>query len=311
MIKLIRNRTNVKRISKSVVRWVWLLYGIGALGNDIAIASKHPPEKDKRAVVFVEEVLTHEIFDLLTYPARLVPKIQAALLSEADGIVSKILAPLGTSVSRNREILRITHTDPVYQYAPLVVTAPVSGVVSSMEVSEGSRVAKGQNLATITNPNQIRILIEVAATDISSITQGLQGTLRLSSDDSEIRVKVSGISPLVDPATGTAPCELMLVDKSVKPPPGLVGRVTFQLGFHQGIQIPEHAVVYRGKDTFVRAVENGRATLVPIVLGLLRHGSVEVVQGLLSGMAVIVRSNQYVSEGEEVIVQRSEAVRGE
>src|SRR5262249_23309050 len=141
---------------------------------------------------------------------RLIPKINATILSESDGIVKEIVTPLGRPVSRRQKLLVLMHTDPVYDYAPFVVEAPVKGVVSSVEVTEGSRVVRGQKLAAITDPSQITIVVEVAVSDLSAIRAGMPGELKLAGDENRIPVKVRGISPFVDPATGTATCELSL-----------------------------------------------------------------------------------------------------
>ena len=269
-------------------------------------ASAYPaPEKPKPPVVFTNTVRSAELYDLLTYPARLNPKINATILADSDGIVKEIITPLGRPVHRNQKILIMTHTDPVYDYAPITVIAPVHGVVSSVEVTEGSRVMRGAKLATITDPTRINIVVEVAVSDLSSIAAGMPAELRLAGQDAVIPVKVRGVSPFIDPATGTATCELALVqpDEAAQLPAGFVGQVTFKARNHKGIQIPEYAVIYRGKDPFVRVVENGHAKFVPITLGETRQGQVEVTKGIKEGARVVIRTSTYVGDGEEVTLQ--------
>jgi len=266
-------------------------------------------EKPKPPVVFVEIAKSTDLFDLLTYPARLVPKVNATVLSDSEGIITKIDTPLGTPVQKQQRILTLKHTDPVYDYAPISVTAPVAGVVSSVEVTEGSRVTKGQKLVTITDPKKIKIVVEIASTDISAILVGLTGELKIAGYEDAIPVKVTGISPFVDPASGTATTELSLEDtkKPMALPPGLVGRVAFRVREHKGFQIPDHAIVYKGKDSFVRTVENGKAKLSPVTLGQSRRGFVEILKGLSAGTTIITRTNSYIADGEEVSVQNGGA----
>jgi len=270
------------------------------------------PEKEKGPLVFVAPVQTTEIFDTLVYPARLIPKINATLLSETDGIVTQIQAPLGRTVRAHQAVLTITNTDPVYNYAPLRVLSPVSGVVSSVEVTEGSRVIRGQKLATITDPNQIRIDIEVTASDLGAIHTDMAGALRIASRVDSIPVTIRGISPFVDPATGTATAELELADKSSRKTddplllPGVVGTVDFRAHDHRGIEIPEYAVIYRGQNPFVRIVENSKAHFLPVTLGVSRHGNIEITKGLDPGAVLLVRANTYVGDGESVTVQTSQ-----
>lgn len=276
-----------------------------------AFAAKEPAgdeDKEPAPIVFVDKVKTSELFDVLSYPARLIPKTTATLLSEADGIVRKISTPLGTPVKKNETVATIGNTDPVYQYAPMSVRSPVAGVVSSVEITEGSRVTRGQRLLTITDPTKIKIQVEIAAADLPTFKPGLIGKLTVPSQDGESTVKVVGISPFVDPATGTATAELLPDGKSkMALPPGLIGRVTFRAHDHSGIQIPESAVIYRGQSTVVRVVEKGKARYVPVTLGATRRGLIEVLKGLGAGTQVIVRASAFIAEGEKVEVQGLEA----
>ena len=269
------------------------------------------------AIVFAETIRPISLFESLSYPARVVPKLNTTLLAESDGIVSRIYAPLGQRVGRKQKILEITHTDPVYQYAPIVVLAPVAGVVSAVEVTEGSQVTRGQRLGSVTDPAQIRVTVEVPAQDLRLLSRGMAANLKIAGGEAAIGLRVRGISPFVDPATGTATCELDLAD--AKPAllgaglaPGVVGQVSFKAGAHDGILIPDYAVIYRGTDTFVRVIDrvdaaSGKARQVPVKLGRKDRGNVEVVDGIKAGTTVVMRSSKYVAEGELVSVQKADA----
>jgi multidrug efflux pump subunit AcrA (membrane-fusion protein) len=255
-------------------------------------------------IVFTETVKSEELFDRLTYPARVTPKVSTTILSETDGIVSKILAPLGQRVRKNEKIMTITHTDPVYQYAPTPIFAPVSGVVSSVEITEGTQVSKGEKLALVTDPAQVRVNVEIPAMDLSMLTRGMAGEFKISGVDKPIQVKVRGISPFVDPATGTATCELEIAEKLANPlPAGIIGQVVFKANDRKGISIPEFAVFYRGTDTFVRVVKDGKAKQVAVVLGKRSRGNVEILKGLDDGSVLVERTSRYIMDDEAVSVQ--------
>ncbi len=261
-------------------------------------------EKPAAPTVFTEKVKAIALHERLTYPARLVSKTTAALLAETDGVVKKISSPLGRAVKRGEAVLTIANTDPIYQYAPMIVRSPVAGVVSAVEVTEGSRVAKGQRVALVTDPAQIKILIEVAAADLFAITHGSKGDLSVTSHDQQVPVEVIGVSPFVDSGTGTATVELSVAaHEKVSLPPGLIGKVSFKVREHQGVEVPESAVVYRGREPALRVVEKGKAKYVMVTLGPSRQGKVEIAKGVAEGSEVIVRSSGFVSEGEEVKVQ--------
>jgi multidrug efflux pump subunit AcrA (membrane-fusion protein) len=255
------------------------------------------------AVVFTEKVKPGDLFNVLSFPARVESKVNAAVRTEADGIVAEIFKPLGSKVQRGDKIASIKHTDPVYEYAPLLVRAPVNGIVYLVSVTPGSLVNKGDIIASVTDPEQIRLAIEVEALDVHAIRQGLKGELLISGISHPLHATVQGISPAVDPMLGTASCELT-IDKADRKlvVPGMVGKVEFKLNQHKGIVLADNAVLYRGDKTFVRVVENGVAKRIPVSLGEHKQGQVEILSGLHSGDVVIDRSSRYVGDGEPVQV---------
>jgi len=257
-------------------------------------------------IVTTQTAKMSDLFEKLSYPARVESKVNASIFSEYEGVVTKIMAPLGTSVHRNGKVVVIKHTDPVYQYTPVILISPVDGVVSQVAVTEGSTVTKGQLIASVTNPKLVRTIIEVAAEDLPLISKGLTGQLSLNNRENQsFDVKVIGVSPFVDPATGSATCELEIKQNSNLLPisPGVVGQVSFKVNFHQGFVLPDYSIVYKGSDTFIRVVENGLAKKIPVTLGKKERGQVEITSGLKEGDVVIERASGFVGEGEKVQVQ--------
>jgi multidrug efflux pump subunit AcrA (membrane-fusion protein) len=267
-----------------------------------ARASVSPPPP----MVTIQTAKMSDLFEKLSYPARVESKVNASIFSESEGVVTKILTPLGTSIHRNGKVVVIKHTDPVYQYAPVVLTSPVDGVVSQVAVTEGSAVTKGQLIASVTNPKLVRTIIEVAAGDLPLISKGLTGQLSLNNRENQVfDVRVIGVSPFVDPVTGSATCELEIIQgsKPISISPGVVGQVNLKVNFHKGFVLPDYAIVYKGNDTFVRVVENGAARKIPVTVGKKERGQVEIIKGLKSGDVVIERSSGFVGDGEKVQVQ--------
>jgi multidrug efflux pump subunit AcrA (membrane-fusion protein) len=287
----------------------FLLFVVVLLAGAPALASPEKPEK--AATVFVSAAKSADLFDSLNYPARVIPRINATVLSDADGVVSRIYAPLGKRVTRGQKLLLITHTDPIYQYAPMALTSPVTGVVSQVEVTEGSRVARGQKVASVTDPTKLLVTIEVPAGDLSHLRPGAEGQLRLRGADKTRAVRVLGVSPFVDPATGTATAELALAEP--KPaealPPGLFGQVEFKVNSRRGFSLPEHALRYKGKDPFIRLVQDGKVKEVAVRLGKTQRGQIEILEGLSEGAQVIERASRFVADGEAVTVQAPEGAK--
>jgi multidrug efflux pump subunit AcrA (membrane-fusion protein) len=265
----------------------------------------------KAPQVFTRTVKSQEIYDLLNYPARVEAKVNTTVLSESDGVITQVLPQLGSPVRKKQKLMILTHTDPVYQYAPVQIVSPIQGVVSSIEVHPGSHVVQGQKLITVIDPSQTEITLEAPAQDLPYLKTHLVGEFKPSSQESSFSVKIIGISPFVDPVTGTAQTKLKIEMPAKKDStsvlvPGMQGQVIFKVNVHSGFSIPDSAVVYQGKDSFIRIVENGKVKQIPAVLGKKLRGLVEIKKGLFSNAVLIERSSRAVSDGEAVIAESAQ-----
>ncbi len=266
--------------------------------------SKDEPKKLKS--VFTKTAAKQEIFDSFAYPATVEAVVNAIVLSESQGIVESISSPLGYAVKGNQNLVKIRHTDPIYKYKPVTLKAPVSGVVSQVFVSVGSLVSKGQKILQVTDPSKVKVKIEVGAKDLQFIKKGLVGSFTSKANDSVIKLKVLGVSPFVNPATGTASAELELIDTKAKLIPGVLGKVVFKSNVHEGFVFVENAIYYVGKKTYVRQTElkdeKYLVKKVEVKLGQKRRGQVEILSGLKEGMMVIERASGFLPEGAEVAI---------
>lgn len=261
---------------------------------------------DQVPVVQVEKLELTELFDEVTYPARVTSKVQAAITADMDGVVVKVLAPLGHRVARGGDLFMIKNTDPVYEYVPVKVTSPVAGVVSNLEVAEGTMVRKGQKLGTVVDPTQIVVEIEVPASDLAIIHRDLAGQV-MAGEKNVVAVKVNGVSPVVDPLTGTASAQLRLTSGTL--PIGVIGKAIFKANARKAIQVSDQALIYRGNDTLLRLVEDSKAKFVPVKVTSTRKGFAEIGAGIPAGSTVIVRASRYVAEGQQVSVQQSDVAK--
>src|SRR5689334_13065225 len=129
---------------------------------------------EKSATVFTKTLHATELFETLSYPGRVTSKLNGAVLADGEGVVRKIYAPLSKRIGRKQALLRITHTDPIYQYAPMTVLSPIAGIVSGLDVTEGTQVSRGQRLGYITDPTQLKIAVEVPSLDLAYLSNGMK-----------------------------------------------------------------------------------------------------------------------------------------
>lgn len=301
--------------SKQGANWIFqplLMIVLLPVAASQLLGAVEDKSKEKLPSVFTHLALAQEIFEILVYPARVEPKVHAAVLADADGVVTAIHAPLGTRVRAHQPLVTVQNIDPAYRYAPMTVLSPLSGIVGHVDVTVGSRVSRGDKLFLVTDPKQVRVTIEVASHDLEFVTAGLMGELKIADSDLPARLRVKGVSPYVDPMTGTAACEIEILSTPAgfRMTPGLIGRASFKANVHRGIVLAESAITYRGKTPFVRIVTTGISHHVQVSLGHKQSGFVEILKGVKPGDDVIERSSGFVADGERVLAEKAPAGEG-
>lgn len=272
--------------------------------QSIALGSNLP-----KATIQTRVLELKAMSDILSYPAIARAKADATLVSEADGIVTKIFVKLGESVEKNKTIMLIERVDPVYKYTPFKVLAPLTGQISKIEQSEGSQVSRGQNLIQIMDVSQIKLVAEVPGRDLSYLKPGIKGVWFENKNSDSIKthsLKLNQMTPSIDDLTGTAKLELTPESSEGAPHllPGQIVRVQFEVNTRNAISIPDHSISYKGNSPFVRLLQTvegkslAKQTLV--TLGRKTNGMVEVLEGLKHSDVLIERSSRYLADGEVV-----------
>lgn len=268
------------------------------------------PSLEKKALVTVQKMETKTHSDLFVYPARVESKINSVVAAEADGRVKRILKSIGARVRRGDIILTIENQDPVYTFATIPVKAPASGIVSQVNVSLMGKVTRGEDLFTITDPASLKVTTEVPAGDLESLKIGSLGRFKTQvSDQSSVSVKIVGLSPIVDPKTGTARAELTFENVKTAPSAGNLGQVEFTSHPRSILLLPESALTYKDGKPFARVLVDGKLLKKPILLGPQTNDVFEIKDGLSNGDTVILRTNRFVKEGESVDIEAKDQAK--
>jgi RND family efflux transporter MFP subunit len=198
----------------------------------------------------------------------------------------------------------VKNTDPVYRYASVKMLAPADGFVTSMEVDMLSWVDRGTKLFSITDPKSLVVDAEIPAADLHFFKIGQISKLKDGSGNSYPLV-LKGLSPIVDPKTGTASVELVLKDKTeAKLRPGQIARVLFEVNPRNRIIIPESAVIFREGKAFVRLFEDGKAKRIAVKIAVNLGDRVEISEGLKPSQQLITRWSRFITDEELVEVQK-------
>jgi multidrug efflux pump subunit AcrA (membrane-fusion protein) len=249
----------------------------------------------------------------LLFPAKVEAKVNSTVTADLDGHVKKVLKSLGSAVRAGEIVLFLENRDPAFTFSAVPVRAPVAGVISQIDFQLMSRVSKGEKLFTVINAEALKVSVEVPASEIHRLKAGALGSFRSNfSEVNSMAVRVVGLSPVVNPRTGTASADIEFLPKdadgkkTVLPPVGTVGQVSFLISSGQVLLLPENSLSYVEGLPTVKVVDaQNKAFRRTVVLGPQRDDQYVVKTGLQAGDRVVVRANKSIKEGEEIEIQDS------
>lgn len=282
-----------------------LFFAFSQLLSFISQAAPAPLDRPK---VLAEIAQLKDDKKNILVPAKVEAKIQSGVSADVEGHVVQILKPLGAVVKAGEIVLYLENKDPGFTYAKVPVRSPIAGVVSQFQVAQMSKVSRGDKLFTVINPKALKLTAEFSSLDAEFIKAGSQGVFKAAQSDTK-PVRIVGLSPLVDPRTGTASAELEFVGSAATfPAIGTIGQVNFEINMGQVMLVPENSLIYRDGKPLIRVITaNNQIEKKPIVLGEQRDSLFVIKSGLKPGEKIVLRSSRAIKDGEEIDVENGAA----
>ncbi len=183
-----------------------------------------------------------------------------------------------------------------------VIHAPFSGVVGIRKVSPGAYIAVGQPIVNVEKIDTLKVDFKLPELYLGDVKIGQ--TVDITVDALPGRTfegTIYAIDPMVD-VNGRA---LVIRAKLANPDqilrPGLFARILVKgTEGRSVVVVPESAIVPRGTEKIVYAIENGKAVETLVTLGERREGLVEIVAGLKTDAMVVTAGQQKLRNGSPV-----------
>jgi membrane fusion protein, copper/silver efflux system len=175
----------------------------------------------------------------------------------------------------------------------IVLTSPISGVVTMKDVVEGHRLLAGAMPYEITDLAQVWVLIDIHESDLARAVVGMEAEFRPKAFPNDTMAgRVAFIDPVLDPDTRTARARLSFPNPGGRLLPGMYGDVTVRTPPHEGLVIPSDAVIDAGSRHVVfLSLGDGKFEPREVGVGAADDGRTEIVKGLAQGDEVVVRAN--------------------
>lgn len=187
------------------------------------------------------------------------------------------------------------------------VYAPFDGVITARNVDVGALVnadtnTAGKELFHLASNTTLRVYISVPEAYSRAAKPGVTANLTLSEyPGRQFQGLVVRNAKAIDITSRT-----LLVEVDVKNPtgellPGSYASVHLKLPSKiDAVTVPSNTLLFRSEGLRIAVVRNGRAELVPVILGRDYGDEVEVVSGIQAQDAVIVNPSDSIVSGQQV-----------
>jgi membrane fusion protein (multidrug efflux system) len=183
-----------------------------------------------------------------------------------------------------------------------VILAPFDGVLGPREVSVGQYVNAGTPLVTLVEDARVKVQFQIPERQLAQLKIGQSGRVQVSAyGDRGFDGQVDMVNPEVDAITRTVPARLIVPNPEGLLRPGMFARVELVVGRRaDALVVPESALIPSLDEFGVFAVEDDRARLRPVKLGVRLPGKVELRAGLTRESVVVISGTQKLVDGTKV-----------
>ena len=177
----------------------------------------------------------------------------------------------------------------------LTLRSTARGVVTEKFATEGKRFMPGEPLYQIADLSHVWVLADVFEQDLAMVHLGQTASIKIDTYPNKIfSGKVTFIYPTVNAETRTAKIRIELPNNQNLLKPAMYGRIELS-SFHSQnkvLAVPNSAVLDTGTRQLV-LVAFGEGQFEPrtVKLGFQADGYAEVLDGLETGEAVVIRAN--------------------
>jgi membrane fusion protein (multidrug efflux system) len=178
------------------------------------------------------------------------------------------------------------------------IKAPFQGTLGSRQVSIGDYVGVGESLVNLEDLSQVKVEFFVSQRFINRLSQEQQVSVTIGSLSQDYEGTIYLIDPKLDPETRSALVKATVPNPENLLKPGMFCTVTIVIEtIENALAVPLEARVSRGEKHFLYIVEDDKAIMREVQLGIFAEGSIEITDGLKPGDRVIIAGLQKIGPG--------------
>ena len=189
--------------------------------------------------------------------------------------------------------------------ADSVIYAPISGTITQRLKEPGETADTGKPVLKVEDLSLVEVCASLPAEYYGRVLAGETQMNVTVNGGVAARLSISCKSPTIQPKLRTFDVKCLIKDPSAGIVPGAMAEIDVVLEQHPGLGVPLGTVQPRGGKQVIFTVQDGKARMVAVKVGLLTNGFVEVsADGLAEGTAVVTMGQSFLNDGTPVDVRK-------
>jgi RND family efflux transporter MFP subunit len=192
--------------------------------------------------------------------------------------------------------------------------SPINGVVTLVNATVGSTAMPGVPLATVATIDKVRIRCFVGQEEVVQLRVGQKALIKTSvgavspqKDANALEGTVNKVAISADPETMLFLIEITADNSAGLLRPGVVASLSILIEEKKDVvTVPVTALVSRGEGIFVYLIDEGRAHLRDVTLGIDDGEFIELTDGATVGDTLVFRGQYRLADNVPVKIRRIE-----
>jgi len=186
------------------------------------------------------------------------------------------------------------------------VKAPIDGTITSINIEEGEYATNSSPSLVIMDMENVKIVVNVTENIINKIYSDKEVTVKIDAANLITDAKIESVSDSVNPQTGLYEVKIRVPNESnIKS--GMFASVIIPTDIRENVlAVPSQSVLQKGDSTIIYTAEGDIAVENIVETGLDIGDRLQITSGISKGDKVIVKGQDYISEGTNIKVVRGE-----
>jgi RND family efflux transporter MFP subunit len=219
----------------------------------------------------------------------------------------------GAVSAQELEGIRLAHKNARAQYNQALsmvdLVTPINGVVMKVDATEGKSAAPGVPLMTIATLGKVRVRCDVGQDEVGLLQPEQPVVIRLTTyketgwdqEPQESKGVIGSVSLSADSETKLFMTEIVSENPNGILKPGMIAAVSVEVQKKENIiAVPATALIQREAGWFVFLVEQGKAKMTRVDIGVSDGQVTEVRTNLSVGDSLVVRGQFKLNDGIKV-----------